>query len=205
MENFTHVAYTGQNAGVWTQVVCSILHKMAVSRVSDRPASSIRGQASQPITEAGGLRAEARLDVSVPVGVQPSAGTLEGVGRRRPLGCNARGRTYTRPFFHFRVCGYRRAAACILSLYVDLVGAADGDLQFEPFDVAREVDLARDRSPDQHRPGRAAVGRVLVGILRDVDDRQLVAAPLERLGARRDVISATGMGVKRHMEQVVGT
>ena len=48
---FTHVAKTGQNAGVWTQAFCT---KMAVSSVSDRPASSIRGLASQPITGAAG-------------------------------------------------------------------------------------------------------------------------------------------------------
>ena len=85
-----------------------------------------------------------------------------------------------------------------------LVGGVGGGLQFEPVDVTREIDLASRRIlqiPDRHSPGRAEVGRVLVGILRDVDDRQLVAARLERLAARRDVIGATGMGVKRHTEQ----
>ena len=99
------------------------------------------------------------------------------------------------------------AAAGCLALQVDLVGGADGGLQFEPVDVTREIDLASLLIlliPDRHSPGRAAVGRVLVGILRDVDDRQLVAARLERLAARRDVIGATDMGVKRHTEQVVG-
>ena len=47
-------------------------------------------------------------------------------------------------------------------------------------------------------------GRVLVVILRDVFDPQLVGAPLVRLAARRDVIGAIVMGVKRHPEQVMG-
>ena len=38
----------------------------------------------------------------------------------------------------------------------------------------------------------------------DFFDRQLVVAPLEGLAARRDVMGAIGMGVKRHTEQVVG-
>ena len=81
----------------------------------DRPglASSIRAQASQPITEAGGRRAEARLHVSVPVGVQPSAGT--GAGRRGTLGRNTGGvaasamapsaRPCMGPFLRFRARG----------------------------------------------------------------------------------------------------
>ena len=90
--------------------------------------SSIRAQASQPITEGGGRRAEARLHVLVPVGVQPSAGTGEGAGRRGTSGRNTRGgaslpqRRYLsdgvllhnqciRPFLHFRAYGYQRAVA----------------------------------------------------------------------------------------------
>ena len=86
----------------------------------ERPglASSIRGQSSQPITEAGGRRAEARLHVPVPVGVQPSAGTVEGAGRRGTLGRNTGGvaasamappaRPCMGPFLRFRARGYRR-------------------------------------------------------------------------------------------------
>ena len=94
-----------------------------------------------------------------------------------------------------------------LSRQVDLVRPADRQYHPVPVDVLRKIDLASRwilQIPDRHSPGRAEVGRVLVGILRDVDDRQLVAAPLERLAARRDVIGATGTGVKRHTEQVVG-
>ena len=96
------------------------------------------------------------------------------------------------------------AAAGCLALQVDLVGGADGFVHLEPVDVAIEIDLARDRGPDQRMLCRVTVGRVLAGILRDVFDPQLVAAPLERLAARRDVIGAIVMGVKRHAEQVVG-
>ena len=96
------------------------------------------------------------------------------------------------------------AAGC-LSLQVDLVSARREVCYPKPVDVTREIDLASDRTADHHLAGRAAVGRVLIGmIVRDINDPKLVAARLERLTARRDVVVAGRMRRERHPEQVVG-
>ena len=92
-----------------------------------------------------------------------------------------------------------------LSLQVDLVGARREVCYLEPVAVLGEIDLACGRTSDRHRPGRAAVGRVLIGmIVHDINDPKLVAARLERLTARRYVVGAVILRRERHPEQVVG-
>ena len=128
LENFTHVAKTGQNAGVWTQVFCSILHKNGCLQRVGPP--GIFDTGSGLSANHGGWWPKGRSPP--PRLFSSGSSALSGNRSRSRLARDIRPQ-YTgwgvatsamlplhnqciRPFLHFRACGYRRAAAYSVNL-----------------------------------------------------------------------------------------